>query len=102
MASDPRKSRIIFREPAAVGPAAEEHMRTVLRRFADLAELTARPHLPPAVSDSTVRVFALSIVGTLERVVIEWQDEQLEMPVADLADECVALFLAMLEGLAAR
>lgn len=100
MADDPRKPRIIFSEPPAVGPAAELHMRTVLRRFAQLVQATARLHAPAAVSDATLQVVGLAIVGTLERVVIEWQDDQVDLTIEEIIDECVGIFLALVNGLA--
>ena len=100
MADDPHKARIVFAEPAAVGPAAERHMRTALRRFEGLVEATARLHLPPSLPDPTFALVAIAIVGTLERAVIEWQEGVLALPVEDIAEECVTVFVAMLGGLA--
>jgi AcrR family transcriptional regulator len=101
MADDRRKARIVFAEPPAVGPAAERHMRMALRRFEALVEATARLHLPADLSDATFAVVAIAIVGTLERTVIEWQEGVLALPVARIVEECVAVLLAMLGGLAA-
>lgn len=100
MADDPRKARIVFAEPAAVGPPAERHMRVALRRFEALVEATARVHLPAGLPDATFSLVAIAIVGTLERAVIEWQEGVLELPVDELVDECVTVFVAMLGGLA--
>lgn len=100
MADDPRKARIVFAEAPAVGPAAEQHMRTALRRFEALVEATARLHLPADLGDATFAVVAIAIVGTLERAIIEWQEGVLALPVDRIVDECVKVFLAMLGGLA--
>lgn len=99
MADDPRKARIVFAEAPAVGPAAEQHMRTVLRRFEGLVEATARLHLPADLSDATFALVAIAIVGTLERAIIEWQEGVLDLPVERIAEECVTVILAMLGGL---
>src|SRR4051794_34016481 len=100
MADDPRKARIVFAGAPAVGPAAEQHMRTALRRFEALVEATARVHLPADLTDATFAVVAIAIVGTLERAVIEWQEGVLDLPVERIVDECVTVFVAMLSGLA--
>jgi AcrR family transcriptional regulator len=97
LAADPRKPRVVFMEAAAAGPEAQRHMRTTLRRFTALVAATARPHLPPGVSDELVQVLALSLVGTMERVVVEWQDGELDLPVERMVDRCAELFLALLE-----
>jgi AcrR family transcriptional regulator len=88
--ADPRKLRVVFSEPAAVGSEAAAHMRLTLRRFADLVAATARRHL------------ALSLVGLLERVVSERQDGALDIPVDRLVDRCAALYLALLTRPAGR
>jgi AcrR family transcriptional regulator len=92
LAQDPRKARVIFAEAAAAGPAAAAHMRTILRRFTDLVAATARHHLPDDVSDEQVSILALSLVGTLERVITERQDGALRIPVERLVDRCVELY----------
>jgi AcrR family transcriptional regulator len=92
LAQDPRKARVIFAEAAAAGPAAAAHMRTTLRRFTDLVGATARRHLGDDVSDEQVRIRALSLVGTLERVITERQDGALGIPVDRLVEHCVALY----------
>jgi len=95
LADDPRKARVIFAEAAAAGPEAAAHMRTTLRRFTDLVAATARQHLGDDVSDEQVRILALSLVGTLERVITERQDGALELPVQRLVDHCVELYAAL-------
>ena len=101
LADDPRKARVVFSEPAAAGVEADRHMRATLRRFAGLVAATARPHLPATVPDDLVRVLSLSLVGTLERVIEEWQDEALALPVEEIVDHCTTLFEATLTGLLA-
>jgi AcrR family transcriptional regulator len=100
IADDPRRARIVFAEAQAVGPAAERHMRSALRRFEALVEATARLHLPAGLTDATFSLVAIAIVGTLERAIIEWQEGVLDLPVERIAEECVRVFLAMLGGLA--
>jgi AcrR family transcriptional regulator len=99
LADDPRKPRVIFSEPAAAGVEADRHMRATLRRFAALVAATARPHLPLSVSDDLVSVLSLSLVGTLERVIVDWQDGALDLPVDRIVDHCATLFQATLTGL---
>ncbi len=95
LAEDPRKARVIFAEAAAAGPAAGAHMRTILRRFTDLVAATARRHLGDDVSDEQIRILALSLVGTLERVITEREDGALDLPVDRLVDRCVELYAAL-------
>ncbi len=90
LADDPRKARVIFAEAAAAGPNAAAHMRTTLRRFSDLVAATARQHVD--ADDEQIRILALSLVGTLERVVTERQDGALQIPVERLVDRCVELY----------
>src|SRR3954449_8485465 len=61
LADDPRKQRVLFAEAPAAGPAAAAHMRTTLRRFAELVAATARRHLPDDTPDEDVQLLALSL-----------------------------------------
>ncbi|MEA2123931.1 MAG: hypothetical protein QOI80_713 [Solirubrobacteraceae bacterium] len=96
LADDPRRARIVFGEPAAAGPEAAAHMHATLRRFTELVDATARAHLPAGTPASVSRVLALSLVGTLERVVVEWQAGELGLGVEALTEHCVALYAALL------
>jgi AcrR family transcriptional regulator len=93
LADDPRRARIVFSEAGGAGPEVEQHLRRTLRRFTDLVVATARQHLPPGVSDARVEILALSLVGTLERVVVEWQDGRLELGIDGIVDEVTDLFV---------
>jgi AcrR family transcriptional regulator len=94
LADDPRKSRLIFAEAATAGPAAEAHVRATLRQFAALVAATARPHLPRRIPDRLVQMGALSLVGAIERVMIDWQDGELEASIEEIVGFLVELFLA--------
>ncbi|MBI5104629.1 MAG: TetR/AcrR family transcriptional regulator [Solirubrobacterales bacterium] len=95
LADDRRRSRVVFAEAASAGGEAERHMRATLRRFTDLVATTARRHLP-AADEEEVRVLALSLVGTLHRAVIEWEDGALGLPLERVVDHCARLFGAVL------
>ena len=99
LAEDSRRARVVFGEASAAGPEAERHMRATLRQFSALVAATARPHLSPAVPDSHLQVFSLSVVGTIDRVVIEWQEGELDLPVEEITASCVALFATILAGI---
>jgi len=86
LADDPRLARVIFVEPPAVGPKIEHRMRETLRNFAQLVEETLRPNLPATVPDDAVRFSSIALVGAIERLMIEWQDGELGMPVDRLID----------------
>jgi len=90
---DARIPRLVFSEPAAVGPEAERHMRLTLRRFARLASATADAHLP---GDPRAPLIGLALVGTLERVVVEWQDDELHTSIEAVIGECTELFARLL------
>lgn len=96
LAEDPRRARVVFSEAAAAGPEAAAHMQLALRRFADLVDATARAHLPDGTPASTSRVLALSLVGLLERAVIERQAGELDLSVAALTEACVSLYARLL------
>lgn len=90
---DVRTPRLVFSEPAAVGPAADAHMRVTLRRFSRLASATAAHHMD---DERTAPLIGLALVGTLERVVVEWQDGELHTTIAAAVEECTAVFAALI------
>lgn len=94
LAEDHRVARLIFIERASAGPEVERHMRGTLRRFATLIAETSRPYLRREVPEQQLRVGALSLVGAIERVMIEWQEGELEASVEQVVDYLVAFFLA--------
>jgi AcrR family transcriptional regulator len=102
LAADQRKARVVFGEAPGAGPEAERHMRETLRRFSALVAATARPHLPAAIPEPLIQVFSVAMVGTMDRVVIEWQDGELALPVDEIVDHCVTLFSTILSGLESR
>ncbi|WP_433716829.1 hypothetical protein ACQP2U_16470 [Nocardia sp. CA-084685] len=85
MAEDPRKLRIVFVEPTAAGP---DWSRPRPRgRGTDVQ--------PPA---QIIDIFALSVVGMLERVIVEKQGGRLDVPMDDLIDYCAAFAAASLRA----
>jgi AcrR family transcriptional regulator len=97
---DERTPRLVFSEPAAVGPEAEAHKRATLRRFSEAASATARPHV--GGDDRLAPLIGLAIVGALERVVVEWQDGELHTTIDEVVDECVELFAGPFSARGAR
>jgi AcrR family transcriptional regulator len=93
LAEDPRLARVVFVEAPSAGPDVERHIRHTLRRFARLAEEAARPFLPPTLPDQALRFGAVSLVGAIERLMIEWQDGELGLSVQEIIDYLVALLL---------
>ncbi|MFI6365372.1 TetR/AcrR family transcriptional regulator [Nocardia sp. NPDC050630] len=97
LAEDPRKLRIVFVEPTAAG--AEYRMREALWRFARLVAATAigaGPDIQPPAQ--VIDIFALSVVGMLERVIVEKQGGRLDVPMDDLIDYCAAFAAASLRA----
>ncbi|MFB8282956.1 TetR/AcrR family transcriptional regulator [Nocardia colli] len=98
LAEDPRKLRIVFAEPTAAG--AEHRMREALWRFTQLVAATAtdaRPETPPPAE--LVDIYALSVVGMLERVLVAKQGGRLAVPMDELVDYCTAFAGASLSAL---
>jgi len=93
LADDPRLARVVFIEAPSAGPEVERHMRATLRRFARLVEAGARPYLPAGVSDTALRFGATSLVGAIERLMVEWQDGELGLSVEEIIDHLVAMLL---------
>lgn len=90
LAEDPRKLRIVFVEPTGAG--AEHRLREALWRFAQLVAATATEARPEARPPAhIVDIFALSVVGMLERVIVERQGGRLAVPMDDLIDYCTEL-----------
>ena len=94
LSEDPRKARVIFTEAARAGAEADRHMRATLRQFASLIVETARPHLAAGVAPPTLQMGAAALVGAIERVIIEWQDGELDASIEEIVDYLVELFLA--------
>ena len=94
LADDSRLARIVFIEAPSAGPEVERHMRTTLRQFARLVENGARQHLPADTPDDTIRFGAISLVGAIERLMIEWQDGELDLPIEQIIDYLVDMLLA--------
>ncbi len=94
LADDRRTARMIFIEAAAAGGEAEAHMRTTLRRFAALIVTTARPHVAPGIPDRVLLLGGLALVGAIERVMVEWQDGELDTSMDQLIHHLTELFVA--------
>jgi AcrR family transcriptional regulator len=94
LAANPAAARVLFTEAPAGGDEVEQYMRATLRRFAELVAATARAHLPADFSDSLLQLGALSVVGAIERVMIEWQDDQLDLTIDEIVDAIVGMLLA--------
>jgi AcrR family transcriptional regulator len=97
LAADPRVARIVFSEAGGAGAEVEQHLRGTLRRFTGLVAATARPHLDGA-DDDLVTVVALSLVGTLEQVIVAWQDGHLDADEDRIVELVVALFATFFAG----
>jgi AcrR family transcriptional regulator len=93
LAADPRLARVVFVEAPSAGPEVERHMRATLRRFARLVEAGARPYMPAGVTDQALRFAATSLVGAIERLMIEWQDGELGLSVEEIIDYLVEMLL---------
>jgi AcrR family transcriptional regulator len=94
LADDPRVARIVFVDAPSAGPEVELHMRTTMRRFADLVVLSARPYLPARMPDEVLRFGAIALVGAIERLMIEWQDGELDVSIEQIIDYLVGMLLA--------
>ena len=93
LAEDPPKARLLFVETASVGAAMERHVRTTVRQFASLIAATARPHLQGAVPDVVLQMGALSLVGAIALVLVEWLDGEVDATIDEVIDYFVDVFL---------
>ena len=98
LAADPRKARLLFVEIASVGGDAAASVRESTRRFADLIAATARPHLDADVPERLVTMGALSLVGAMASVLIEWLDGNLDATMEEVVDHFVDLLLVASEA----
>jgi hypothetical protein len=57
---------------------------------------TTRRELTVTLPEPMPQVLALSLVGTLERLIVEWLDGELELSVDGLVEHAVALFRTLL------
>jgi AcrR family transcriptional regulator len=94
LAHDPRVARIVFVEAPSAGPEVELHMRKTLRRFAHLVALSAHPYLPSSMPDAVLRFGAIALVGAIERLMVEWQDGELDLSIEEIIDYLVGMLLA--------
>jgi AcrR family transcriptional regulator len=93
LAGDPRLARVLFVEAPSAGPEVERHARATMRRFARLIEAGAEPYVPANVAPEALRFGAVSLVGAIERLMIEWQDGELGMEVEQIIDHLVEMLL---------
>jgi AcrR family transcriptional regulator len=98
LADDRRKARIVFAEPSSAGEEAERHVRANLNRFSKLVAATAAPHLPSETPIALVDLGAVSLVGAIERVIIEWQDGHLDATIHAVTEQLILLCLAAVEA----
>lgn len=96
LTAEPAKARVLFVEAAAVGGDVAREMRASTRRFAELLAGAARPHLAPATSDVRLTMAALSLVGAMGVVILEWLDGTLDAS----ADDIAGYFVDMLQAAA--
>lgn len=94
LADDPGRARLLFLEAASVGGETERHVRSSIRRFAELVATTARPHLGADISDHLLTMGALSLVGAMQLVLLEWLDGNLDATVDEMAAYFVGMLLA--------
>jgi AcrR family transcriptional regulator len=92
LAEDPAKARLLFLEVGAAGTDVARQVRATTRRFADLLVGAARPHLAADIPAVRLRMAALSLVGAMGIVVLEWLDGSLDAT----ADEITSYFVDML------
>ena len=93
LVDDPRRARLLFIESAAVGGDVERQVRASIRRFAELVAATARPHVGTDVPEHVLTMGALSLVGAIQLVLIEWLDGSLDVSVDDITEYFVEMLL---------
>lgn len=93
LAADPGRARLLFVEAISVGSEVEQHVRASIRRFAELLAATARPHVGTDLPDRLVTMGALSLVGAMQVIVLEWLDGNLEATAEEITDYFVDMLL---------
>jgi AcrR family transcriptional regulator len=93
LADDPRRARLLFIESTAVGGDVERHVRASIRRFAELVAATARPHVGADVPEHLLAMGALSLVGAMQLVLIEWLDGSLDAGIDEITEYFVEMLL---------
>ncbi len=93
LTGEPAKARLLFVEVGAVGGSITRDVRASTRRFADLLAVAARPFLAPDIPDSRLTMAALSLIGAIGLVVLEWLDGDLDATIDDLTDYFVDMLL---------
>ena len=93
LAEDPRRARLLFVETASAGAALERHVRATVRQFASLIAATARQHLQQDVPDVTLQMGALSLVGAIALVLVEWLEGEVDATIEEVIAHFVDVFL---------
>lgn len=93
LTAEPAKAKLLFLEVGAVGGEVAREVRASTRRFAELLAGAARPHLAPGTDDLRLTMAALSLVGAMGVVILEWLDGALEATAEDIADHFVDMLL---------
>jgi AcrR family transcriptional regulator len=93
LTADPARARVLFVEVGAVGGDVAREIRASTRHFADLLAATARPHLPPGTPEHRLTMAALSLVGAMGIVTLEWLDGRLEATLEEVSDYFVDMLL---------
>ncbi|MGH9084010.1 MAG: TetR/AcrR family transcriptional regulator [Acidimicrobiales bacterium] len=94
LTTEPAKAKVLFLEAGAVGGEVGREVRASARRFAELLAGAARPHLAPGTTDLRLTMAALSLVGAIGVVILEWLDGALEATVEDITDYFVDMLHA--------
>jgi AcrR family transcriptional regulator len=97
LADDPRLARVVFAEAGSAGPEVEQRSRATLRQFAALMAATARELLGGEADEQQLQFGALAGVGAIERVMIEWQDGELDLTIDELIDFTTATLVGGFE-----
>ena len=93
LADDPRRARLLFVETASAGAALERHVRRTVRQFASLIAATARSHVQGDVTDVVLQMGALSLVGAIALVLVEWLDGEVDATIEEVIAYFVEVFL---------
>lgn len=93
LTAEPARARMLFVEVGAVGGSIARDVRASTRRFADLLAAAARPFLDPDIPDRRLTMAALSLIGAIGVVVLEWLDGDLDATIDDLTDYFVDMLL---------
>jgi AcrR family transcriptional regulator len=94
LTSDARMARLVLIEVVGASPHLEVRRREVLHDFAALVAAVVGPLPNPEASSSRLTMTAMSLVGGVNELLVDWTLGHQNATVEELIDLCYTLFIA--------